>query len=132
MNDLLSGQISMIFSDLPAAIPLMQDGKIRALGVLTKERHPLVPEIPTVAETLPGFWLMGWQGLLAPGGTPDEIIDKLNAPLVAYLKTPAAAERLRKIGVDVAWTTPREMREWIDSQLAWWGKVARDAGVTPQ
>ena len=132
MNDLLSGQISMIFSDLPAAIPLVQDGKIRALGVLTKERHPLVPEIPTVAETLPGFWLMGWQGLLAPGGTPDEIIDKLNAPLVAYLKTPAAAERLRKIGVDVAWTTPREMRDWIESQLAWWGKVARDAGVTPQ
>ncbi len=132
MNDLLSGQISMIFSDLPAAIPLMQDGKIRALGVLTKERHPLVPEVPTVAETLPGFWLMGWQGLLAPGGTPDEIIDKVNAPLVAYLKTPAAAERLRKIGVDVAWTTPKEMREWIESQLAWWGKVARDAGVTPQ
>jgi tripartite-type tricarboxylate transporter receptor subunit TctC len=132
MKDLLSGDIDMMFADLPAAVPLMQDGRLKVLGALTKDRHPALPNIPTVAETLPGFWLMGWQGLFAPGGTPDAVIDRLNAPLVAYLKTPEAAERMRKIGVDVAWTTPQEMREWVGSQLEWWGKVAHDAGITPQ
>ena len=93
---------------------------------------PLLPNSPTVAETLPGFYLMGWQGIFAPGGTPDDIVEKLNAPLVAYLKTPAAAERMRKIGVDVAWGTPKEFRDWVASQLDWWGKIAKDAGIQPQ
>jgi tripartite-type tricarboxylate transporter receptor subunit TctC len=75
---------------------------------------------------------MGWQGLFAPAKTPDAIVDKINAPLVKYLKTPAAAERLRRIGVDVKWTTPGEMREWVDSQLKYWGNVAKTAGITPQ
>jgi tripartite-type tricarboxylate transporter receptor subunit TctC len=75
---------------------------------------------------------MGWQGLFAPGQTPDAIIDKINAPLVNYLKTPAAAERLQRIGVDVKWTTPDEMREWVDSQLKHWGNMAKAAGIEPQ
>ncbi len=132
LNDLVTGEIGMMFMDLAPAIPLIEAGKVRAIASLTKDRHPLLPNLPTVNESMPGFYLMGWQGLLAPGGTPDEIVDKLNAPLVAYLKTKEAAERLRKIGVDVAWTTPQEMRDWIGSQLAWWGKVAKDAGITPK
>ena len=116
----------------PAVVPLAQEGKLKVLGVLTKERHPLLPTTPTVAETLPGFYLMGWQGIFAPGGTPDDIVEKLNAPLVAYLKTPAAEERMRKIGVDVAWGTPKDFRDWVASQLDWWGKVAKDAGIQPQ
>ena len=132
MNDLLSGEIAMMFADLPAVVPLAQEGKLKVLGVLTKERHPLLPTTPTVAETLPGFYLMGWQGIFAPGGTPDDIVEKLNAPLVAYLKTPAAEERMRKIGVDVAWGTPKDFRDWVASQLDWWGKVAKDAGIQPQ
>ena len=93
--------------------------------MLTMERHPSLPNLPTVAETVPGFYLMGWQGLFAPGRTPDAIVDKINAPLVTYLKTPEAEERLDKIGVDVKWTTPAEMREWVDSQLKHWGNIAK-------
>jgi tripartite-type tricarboxylate transporter receptor subunit TctC len=75
---------------------------------------------------------MGWQGLFAPGRTPETIVDKINAPLVKYLKTPEAAERLRRLGVDVKSTTPREMREWVNSQLKYWGNVAKTAGIVPQ
>ena len=132
INDLVSGQIHMMFADLSAAVPLAEAGKIRILGVLTKDPHPALPDIPTVGTTLPGFHLMGWQGLFAPGGTPDHIIEKLNKSLVNYLKTPAAAERMRKIGVDVAWTTPKEMGDWVDSQLRWWGALAKQAGIQPQ
>ena len=132
INDLIGGQIDMMFADLPAAIPLAEAGKVRILGVLTKEPHPALPAIPTVAATLPGFYLMGWQGLFAPGDTPDHIVERLNKVLVDYLKTPAAADRMRKIGVDVAWTTPKEMGDWVDSQLRWWGSLAKQSGIQPK
>jgi len=132
LTALMAGEVTMLFVDLAPAVPLIEAGKLKALGMLTLQRHPSLPNLPTVAETVPGFYLMGWQGLFAPGRTPDAIVDKINAPLVKYLKTPAAAERLRKIGVDVKWTTPGEMREWVDSQLKYWGNVAKTAGIVPQ
>ncbi len=130
--DLMSGEIQMMFVDLAPAVPLIEAGKIKALGVLTPKRLPSMPNLPAVAETTKDFYLVGWQGLLAPGGTPDAIIDKINAPVVAYLKTPAAAGRLNKIGVDVKWSSPQEMREWIDLQLINWEMFAKGAGITPQ
>ena len=132
VTGLLSGEVTMMFIDLAPAMPLIEGGKLKALGMLTMERHPSLPNLPTVAETVPGFYLMGWQGLFAPGRTPDAIIDKINAPLVKYLKTPEAADRLNRIGVDVKWTTPAEMREWVDSQLKHWGNIAKAAGIVPQ
>jgi tripartite-type tricarboxylate transporter receptor subunit TctC len=132
VTGLMSGEVSMMFLDLAPALPLIESGKIKPLGMLTLQGHPSLPNVPTVAETLPGFYLMGWQGLFAPGRTPDAIIDKINAPLVRYLKTPAAGEKLRGLGVDAKWTTPAEMREWVDSQLKHWGNFANTAGITPQ
>ena len=132
VTGLLSGEVTMMFIDLAPAMPLIEGGKLKALGMLTMERHPSLPNLPTVAETVPGFYLMGWQGLFAPGRTPDAIIDKINAPLVKYLKTPEAADRLNRIGVDVKWTTPAEMRDWVDSQLKHWGNIAKAAGIVPQ
>jgi tripartite-type tricarboxylate transporter receptor subunit TctC len=132
VTGLMSGEVTMMFIDLAPAVPLIESGKLTALGMLTQVRHPSLPNLPTVGETVPGFYLMGWQGLFAPARTPDAIIDRINAALVEYLKTPAAAERLRAIGVDVKWTTPDEMREWVDSQLKYWGNVAKAAGVVPQ
>jgi tripartite-type tricarboxylate transporter receptor subunit TctC len=132
VTGLMSGEVTMMFLDLAPAMPLIESGKIKALGMLTLERHPSLPNLPTVAETVPGFYLMGWQGLFAPGRTPDEIVDRINAPLVKYLKTPAAAEKLRNLGVDVKWTTPAEMREWVASQLKHWGQFAKTAGIEPQ
>jgi tripartite-type tricarboxylate transporter receptor subunit TctC len=132
VTGLMSGEVTMMFLDLAPAMPLIEAGKIKALGMLTLERHPSLPNLPTVAETVPGFYLMGWQGLFAPGKTPDAIVDKINAPLVKYLKTPAAAAKLRGLGVDVKWTTPAEMRDWVASQLKHWGEFAKTAGIVPQ
>jgi tripartite-type tricarboxylate transporter receptor subunit TctC len=132
VTGLMSGEVTMMFIDLAPAMPLIESGKLKALGMLTLERHPSLPKLPTVAETVPGFYLMGWQGLFAPGRTPDAIVDKINAPLVKYLKTPEAADRLNRIGVDVKWTTPAEMRDWVDSQLKHWGNIAKAAGIVPQ
>lgn len=132
VTGLMSGEVTMMFIDLAPAMPLIEGGKLKALGMLTLERHPTLPNLPTVAETVPGFYLMGWQGLFAPGRTPDAIVDKINAPLVKYLKTPEAADRLNRIGVDVKWTTPAEMRDWVDSQLKHWGNIAKAAGIVPQ
>ncbi len=132
VTGLMSGEVTMMFIDLAPAVPLIESGKLKALGMLTLERHPSLPNLPTVAETVPGFYLMGWQGLFAPGRTPDAIVDKINAPLVKYLKTPDAADRLNRIGVDVKWTTPAEMRDWVDSQLKHWGNIAKSAGIVPQ
>lgn len=132
VTGLMAGEVTMMFIDLAPAVPLIEAGKLKALGMLTQARHPSLPNLPTVGETVPGFYLMGWQGLFAPGATPDAIIDKINAPLVKYLQTPEAAERLRRVGVDVKWTTPGEMREWVESQLKYWGNVAKTAGIVPE
>jgi tripartite-type tricarboxylate transporter receptor subunit TctC len=132
VTGLMQGEVTMMFLDLAPAMPLIEAGKIKPLGMLTLQRHASLPKVPTVAETVPGFYLMGWQGLFAPGRTSDAIVDKINAPLVKYLKTPEAEERLRRIGVDVKWTTPAEMRDWVDSQLKHWGNFARTAGIEPQ
>jgi tripartite-type tricarboxylate transporter receptor subunit TctC len=132
VTGLMSGEVTMMFLDLAPAMPLIEAGKLKALGMLTMERHPSLPNLPTVAETVPGFYLMGWQGLFAPGRTPDAIVDRINAPLVRYLKTPEAKERLDKLGVDIKSTTPAEMREWVASQIKHWGNFANSAGIVPQ
>ena len=131
LNDVMSGQIPMMFADIAPSVPLIESGKIVALGALTPARHPSLPDVPAISETLPGFSAVGWQGLLARAGTPDAVIDKLNAALVAYLKTPEAAKRMRDIGVDVKWTTPKEAQEWIESQLAQFEKLVKAAGIQP-
>lgn len=132
VTGLMSGEVTMMFIDLAPAVPLIEGGKLKALGMLTQSRHPSLPNLPTVGETVSGFYLMGWQGLFAPAKTSDLIINRINAPLVKYLKTAEAEERLRRIGVDAKWTTPDEMREWVDSQLKYWGNIAKTAGITPQ
>ena len=132
VTGLMSGEVTMMFIDLAPAVPLIEGGKLKALGMLTQIRHASLPNLPTVGETVSGFYLMGWQGLFAPAKTPDLIINKINAPLVKYLKTAEAEERLRRIGVDAKWTTPDEMREWVDSQLKYWSNIAKTAGITPQ
>jgi tripartite-type tricarboxylate transporter receptor subunit TctC len=132
VTGLMAGEVTMMFIDLAPAVPLIESGKLKALGMLTKSRHPSLPNVPTVGETVPGFYLMGWQGLFAPARTPDAIIGRINAPLVKYLKTPEADKRLRRIGVDVKWTTPDEMREWVDSQFRFWSTVAKTAGIVPE
>jgi tripartite-type tricarboxylate transporter receptor subunit TctC len=130
--DVMSGDVSLMFTDVGPAMPLIRDGKLKLLAVTALQRSKDLPNVPTVAETIPGYQALGWQGLLAKAGTPKAIIDKLNRPLVADLKKPETEARFKKIGVVVRWSTPAEFRTWIDTESAKWGKVIKSAGIEPQ
>ncbi len=130
--DVMSGQVSMMFADLGPALPLIQEGKVKLLAITSLTRNKDMPEIPTVAETVPGYEAVGWQGLLAKSGTPKSIVEKLNRLLVADLKLPATEKRFKAIGVDAKYGTPEEFSKWIRSEIEKWGKVIRAAGIVAQ
>jgi tripartite-type tricarboxylate transporter receptor subunit TctC len=130
--DVMGGDVSMMFTDIGPAASLIKDGKLKMLGVTSLARNSEMPDVPTIAETVPGYQAVGWQGLFAKAGTPKEIVDKLNALLVADLKKPETEERFKKIGVVVKWSTPAEFRDWVSSESGKWGKVIKAAGIEPQ
>ena len=130
--DVMGGDVSMMFTDIGPAASLIKDGKLKMLGVTSLTRNSEMPDVPTIAETVPGYQAVGWQGLFARAGTPKEIVDKLNSLLVADLKKPETEERFKKIGVVVKWSTPAEFRDWVSSESGKWGKVIKAAGIEPQ
>jgi tripartite-type tricarboxylate transporter receptor subunit TctC len=132
LTDVASGNVSMEFSDLTPALPLIQAGKLKLLAVLANKRDPDMPDIPALAETVPGYDAQSWQGFFARAGTPKAIITRLNAALVADLKRPETAQRFNAIGIVAQWDTPDEFRAFISAQTAKWGKVIKAAGIEPQ
>jgi tripartite-type tricarboxylate transporter receptor subunit TctC len=130
--DVMSGEVSLMFADLGPAMPLIVEGKLKLLAVTTLTRSTDLPNVPTVAEALPGYEAVGWQGLLAKSGTPKSIVAKLNSALVPELRTKATADRFKTLGIDVRSSTPEEFRAWIRSEHDKWGKVIRSAGISPQ
>jgi tripartite-type tricarboxylate transporter receptor subunit TctC len=130
--DVMSGNVSMEFADLAPALPLIKAGKLKVLAVTSRTHSADIPDVPTLAETLPGYEAFGWQGLLAPAGTPKSVVEKLNEVLVADLKRPETAARFKAIGIDARWSTPDEFRAFIASESAKWGPIIRAAGIEPQ
>jgi len=130
LTDIASGNISMEFSDLTPALPLIQAGKLRLIAVLSSKRDPDMPNVPALAETVSGYEAQSWQGFFAHAGTPKAIIDRLNAALVAELKKPETTERFKALGIVARWDTPAEFQTFIDTESAKWGKVIRAAGIT--
>lgn len=130
LTDVASGNVSMEFSDLTPALPLIQAGKLRLLAVLSSKRDPDMPDIPALAETVPGYEAQSWQGFFAHAGTSKAIIDRLNAALVAELKKPETTERFKAMGIVAQWDTPEEFGTFIETESAKWGKVIRAAGIT--
>jgi tripartite-type tricarboxylate transporter receptor subunit TctC len=128
----MSGDVAMTLLDMAPAIELIKAGKLKALAVTAPKRHYNMPDTPTIGETVPGFAALSWTGVLARGGTPKPIINKINAALTSYLKSDAGVKRLRSIGVDASPTSPDEMAAWIKSQLALWKPVVKAAGIVPQ
>jgi tripartite-type tricarboxylate transporter receptor subunit TctC len=132
LTDIASGNVSMEFTDLTPALPLIKAGKLKLIAVLAGKRNPEMPEVPTVAETVPGYDASSWQGFFARAGTPKYIVDKINAELVAELKRPETAERFKSLGIVAQGDTPEEFRSFIAAQSTRWGKVIRAAGIEPQ
>jgi tripartite-type tricarboxylate transporter receptor subunit TctC len=132
LTDIASGNVSMEFVDIPPALPLIKAGKLKPLAVLSAKGNSELPGVPPLAETVPGYDASSWQGFFARAGTPQPIIDKLNAALAADFKRPETAERFMALGIVAQWDTPAEFAAFITEQSAKWGKVIRAAGIVPQ
>jgi tripartite-type tricarboxylate transporter receptor subunit TctC len=129
LTDVASGNVSMEFTDLAPAMPLIQAGKLKLLAVLAATRDPDMPDVPAIGETVPGYVAQSWQGLFARAGTPKAIVEAIAAPLAADLKRPETAVRFKAIGIVAQSDTPAEFRAFIASESSKWGKVIRQAGI---
>jgi tripartite-type tricarboxylate transporter receptor subunit TctC len=128
--DLTAGQVNVMFDQLTSALPNIRAGKLRALMVTSSARHPSLPDVPTAAEAgLSGFELANITGIVAPAGTPPEVIARLHAACVAALATPAVRERFASLGVEPVGGTPAAFAAFIRDDYARWRKVVVDANV---
>lgn len=123
--DVMGGQIELTYSTFTFALPQVKIGKLRGLAMTGALRSPMAPEIPTVAETLPGYEMGQWNGILAPAGTPPMIIARLNKDIVAAMKSPDVIERYAGLGGEPRTSTPDELAQYIKSEMAKWTKVAQ-------
>ncbi len=131
--DLLSGQIDFYFGPIISALPHIQAGKVRALAVSGATRAARLPQVPTLAEAaLPGFEMSGWYGIFAPAGTPQDIVNALNAALVRQLATPAMREALIKVNSDPRSSTPAELAQHLASEIEHYRRIVKLARIVPQ
>ena len=130
MTDLMAGHIQLLFGDTTSTLPMIQQGKLRGIAVTTARRSPAAPDVPAVAETVPGFESASWQMLLAPGGTPPEVIALLNREVHAIFSDPAVIAELTRRGGGPALTgPPQEVTEFVRKEIVRWGDVVRRAGL---
>ena len=129
MTDLLGGQIPVLFDNLPGSIQQIKAGRIRALGVTTKERVASLPDVPTIGETVPGYEVSVWFGISGPKGMPPEIVAKLNAAVNAVLANPKLKERFHDLGGEVMPMSPAEFGKLVADETAKWAKVVKSAGL---
>ena len=129
---LLSGEIDFMFSNVASSIPYIRQGKVRAIASTGEKRSPVAPEIPTVSESgVPGFVVVGFFITLAPGGTPADIVAKLNAEAVKALQTPAMKERLAGLGLEAVGSTSADCNRFVQSEIAKWAPIVKAAGAKP-
>ncbi len=133
LTDLMGGQVQLMFDNLPTSLPYIKAGKLRALAVTTAKRVPSLPDVPTMVEAgFPGFETGSWFGVLAPAGTPKEIITKLSTELLRILKTPEMQEKLLQQGAQPVGLGPEDFAAHIKSEMAKWGKVVKESGATAE
>ena len=130
LNDLLAGTITMMFAQVSSALPHIKSGKLRALGIATPKRSAALPDTPTVAEqNFAGFAAVSWYALMAPAGTPAEVISRIHADSVKVLRQPDVRERLAGLGADPVGNTPAELARIIAEETARWARVVKDARI---
>lgn len=129
LTDLMGGQIDLIFDTLTATIPGIEAGTLRGLAVTSRAPWPAIPTVPPVASRLPSFEVISWVGLAAPAKTPKAVIDKLRAALDAAARDPDVQRRLTALGVETGFSTPEEMRVFIEDQVKRWNAVIDQAGL---
>ena len=132
LNDLLGGQVSMMFGQLSSALPHVRSGKLRALGMASLKRSAVMPELPTIAEQgFPGFEAVSWYALMVPAGTPVEVISRLHFEAARILKLPDVRERLAGLGAEPVGNSPEELAATIRAESTRWSDVIRRQGIKP-
>ena len=132
ITNVLGGQITFTFADLANALAQQKGGKLRGLAVTSEKRSPLAPDVPAIAEELKGYELIAWFALMAPSGTPADIVNRLHGATAAALAKPDVVARYANLGTDVAPMNPQQLGEFIKSEIAKWGRMAKEAGIQPQ
>jgi tripartite-type tricarboxylate transporter receptor subunit TctC len=132
VTDTLGGSLAFTFVDLSNALPQMKGGKLRGLGVTSKSRTSLAPEVPAIAEALPGYELIAWFAIMAPANTPPGIVQRLHDAAVKGIAKPDVKEKFAGIGIDVAPMNPAELGKFIQSEIALWARMVKLAGIQPE
>jgi tripartite-type tricarboxylate transporter receptor subunit TctC len=130
MVDLLAGQISMTFGDIPTALPHIRSGRLRSIAVTAAQRSPLLPDVPTIAEQgLPGFDVSAWFGVFTTAGTPRPVVNQLNAEIARILRLPDVREKLLAVGMEPVTNSPDEFAAFVQSEIAKWARVVKASGA---
>jgi tripartite-type tricarboxylate transporter receptor subunit TctC len=131
LTDAIGGQVPVMFSNLPAVMPYVKAGKLRALAVSSAKRHPELPDLPTVAEAakLPGFEVLTWYGVFAPAGTPPAVVKKLETEAIAALKSKELSGKLADQGFTVVGSTSQQFAAFMKSEVPRWSKLIKDANI---
>jgi tripartite-type tricarboxylate transporter receptor subunit TctC len=131
-QDLIAGNILVAFATAPAALPQAAAGNLRILASVRRERDPDLPDIPVIAETIPGIGSTSWFGLFAPAGTPPAVIAKLNSAMVAVVHRPEVVDKFKPQGLKPWTSTPAELDEFVKDEIDYWGKVIPSLGLEPE
>ncbi|MDH4149039.1 MAG: tripartite tricarboxylate transporter substrate binding protein [Betaproteobacteria bacterium] len=131
ISDLVGGHIKVMISGMASTLPHVRSGKLVGIVTTGLKRTPATPEIPTIAETYPGFESSSWFGVLAPAGTPKPVIARLNADIHKSLQDPAVVKRLAGVGFEITYGTPEQFTAYIKSEMKKWAKVVKASGATP-
>jgi tripartite-type tricarboxylate transporter receptor subunit TctC len=130
IQDVIGGQVPLMFDTTVVAGPFIESGKVRALAVTSAKRLPSLPNVPTMAEAgVPGYEVVSWQAMFAPAGTPPAIVERLHAEVAKILKQPDVQERLAKLGVEPSGMPPQQFAAFQASEIAKWAKVVKAANV---
>ncbi len=127
--DLVGGSIQLMFDNMPSALPMAKEGKIRALAQTTAKRSAAAPDVPTVAETVPGFEATTWFAMFAPAGTPRDVVTRVNLEMQRVFGIPEVADRLKALGLEPWISTPDELARYQATEITKWAKVVKDSGA---
>ena len=129
---LMGGEVQSLFTSIPTALPQVNAGKMRALGVSIAKRSSAMPNVPTIAESIPGYYAASWYGLLLPAGVPKPVVNALAKEISAAMEVPAIRDGMLKQGFEPVGNTPEEFRKFIGEEIPRWEKVVKNAGIKPE
>jgi tripartite-type tricarboxylate transporter receptor subunit TctC len=130
MGDLISNRVQISFSTYPGAVAFLKSGKVKALGVTGKDRMKTLPDVPAIAESVPGYDAAGWWGYVAPAGTPQPILDKLNKAINKVVQAPEFSQQFASEGVQMLGTTPQGFVDHVQREIKLWSNVGASAHIT--